>query len=172
MQSLRRVFREAYADRFKALQENNITENSLIRLGTEGGQANPDPIVQKEDKEKALAQAKSEGKGSGSAQNWHLKDILVTIGNTQTHMTNGSVAIAAITSCTNTSNPSVMIAAGLLAKKAVERGLSVSPTVKTSLAPGSRAVADYLQNANLLSYLQALRFHLVGFGCTSCIGNS
>src|SRR5947199_7278555 len=84
----------------------------------------------------------------------------------------GSVAIAAITSCTNTSNPSVMIAAGLVAKKAVERGLSVKPTVKTSLAPGSRAVMDYLNNAEVLSYLEALRFHLVGFGCTTCIGNS
>src|SRR5207248_98548 len=82
---------------------------------------------------------------------------------------NGSVAIAAITSCTNTSNPSVMSAAGLLAKHAVERGLSVKPTVKTSLAPGSRAVMDYLTNADLLPYLEALRFHLVGFGCTTCI---
>src|SRR5207244_12171066 len=91
---------------------------------------------------------------------------------TQTPITNGSVAIAAITSCTNTSNPSVMVAAGLLAKHAVERGLSVKPTVKTSLAPGSRAVMDYLNNADLLPYLEALRFHLVCFGCTTCIGNS
>src|SRR5436853_3804198 len=88
---------------------------------------------------------------------------------TQTPITNGSVAIAAITSCTNTSNPSVMVAAGLLAKHAVERGLSVKPTVKTSLAPGSRAVMDYLTNADPLPYLEALRFHLVGFGCTTCI---
>ena len=172
MQNLGRVFREAFADRFKALQENNITENSLIRLGTEGGQANPDPIVQKEDKAKALAQAKSQGNGSGSAQKGHLNDVLVTMGNTQTHITDGSVAIAAITSCTNTSNPSVMVAAGLLAKHAVERGLSVNPTVKTSLAPGSRTVIDYLENAELLPYLEALRFHLVGYGCTTCIGNS
>ena len=84
-------------------------------------------------------------------------------------MTDGSVAIAAITSCTNTSNPSVMVAAGLLAKHAVERGLSVGPTVKTSLAPGSRAVFDYLEKAELIPYLEALRFHLVGFGCTTCI---
>lgn len=84
----------------------------------------------------------------------------------------GSVAIAAITSCTNTSNPSVMIAAGLLAKKAVERGLTVQPWVKTSLAPGSRVVTDYLKEAGLLPYLEALRFHLVGYGCTTCIGNS
>ncbi len=172
MQNLRRVFREAFADQFKELQENLATENSLIRLGTEGGQANPDPIVQKENAEKALAQAKGQKSGSENGHKGHGKDVLVTMGNTQTHMTDGSVAIAAITSCTNTSNPSVMVAAGLLAKHAVERGLSVNPTVKTSLAPGSRAVIDYLSNADLLPYLEALRFHLVGYGCTTCIGNS
>src|SRR5438105_5337745 len=96
MQNLRRVFREAYADRFEALQENVHTENSLIRLGTEGGQANPDPVAQKEDREKDLAQLNSQGKGSVNVKNGHLKDVLVTIGNSQTHMTNGSVAIAAI----------------------------------------------------------------------------
>ncbi|GCE27360.1 aconitate hydratase A [Dictyobacter alpinus] len=100
------------------------------------------------------------------------KGIEVDLGEMQTHLNNGSVAIAAITSCTNTSNPSVMIAAGLVAKRAVERGLSVNPAVKTSLAPGSRAVIDYLENAELIPYLEALRFHLVGFGCTTCIGNS
>ena len=88
------------------------------------------------------------------------------------HIDHGSVAIAAITSCTNTSNPSVMLAAGLLAKKAVELGLSVSPAVKTSLAPGSRAVIDYLEQADVMKYLDALHFNLVGFGCTTCIGNS
>ncbi|HEX5219590.1 MAG TPA: aconitate hydratase [Verrucomicrobiae bacterium] len=85
---------------------------------------------------------------------------------------NGSVLIAAITSCTNTSNPSVMLAAGLLAKKAVERGLKVAPTVKASLAPGSRVVSDYLKKTNLQKYLNKLRFNLVGYGCTTCIGNS
>ncbi len=84
----------------------------------------------------------------------------------------GSVVIAAITSCTNTSNPSVLIAAGLLAKKAVEKGLSVPPWVKTSLAPGSKVVTDYLAKAGLTSYLEKLKFHLVGYGCTTCIGNS
>jgi aconitate hydratase len=84
----------------------------------------------------------------------------------------GSVLIAAITSCTNTSNPSVMLAAGLLAKKAVERGLSVNPLVKTSLAPGSRVVSDYLDKAGLQKYLDQLGFNLVGYGCTTCIGNS
>jgi aconitate hydratase len=84
----------------------------------------------------------------------------------------GSVVIAAITSCTNTSNPSVMIAAGLLAKKAVELGLEVPATVKTSLAPGSKVVLDYLQKAGLMPYLDKLKFHIVGYGCTTCIGNS
>ncbi len=84
----------------------------------------------------------------------------------------GSVVIASITSCTNTSNPSVMIAAGLLAKKAVEKGLSTKWWVKTSLAPGSRVVTDYLERAGLAPFLETLRFHTVGYGCTTCIGNS
>ena len=84
----------------------------------------------------------------------------------------GAVVIAAITSCTNTSNPSVMVAAGLLAKKAVDRGLSVRAHVKTSLAPGSRVVSDYLDRAGLTPYLERLGFHTVGYGCTTCIGNS
>ena len=84
----------------------------------------------------------------------------------------GSVVIAAITSCTNTSNPSVMVAAGLLAKKAAERGLNVKPWVKTSLAPGSKVVMDYLGDAGLIPYLERLQFNLVGYGCTTCIGNS
>jgi aconitate hydratase A / 2-methylisocitrate dehydratase len=88
------------------------------------------------------------------------------------HIGHGSVLIAAITSCTNTSNPSVMIAAGLLAKKAVERGLRVDAAVKTSLAPGSRVVSDYLQKTGLQKYLDELGFNLVGYGCTTCIGNS
>ena len=84
----------------------------------------------------------------------------------------GAVVIAAITSCTNTSNPSVMIGAGLLARKAVERGLATKPWVKTSLAPGSRVVTDYLEGSGLLPYLEQLRFNTVGYGCTTCIGNS
>jgi aconitate hydratase len=88
------------------------------------------------------------------------------------YLDHGSVVIAAITSCTNTSNPSVMIAAGILAKKAVEKGLTVPPWVKTSLAPGSRVVTDYYQKSGLLPYLEKLRFNVVGYGCTTCIGNS
>jgi len=88
------------------------------------------------------------------------------------YLDHGSVVIAAITSCTNTSNPSVMMAAGILAKKAVEKGLTVPPWVKTSLAPGSRVVTDYYAKAGLLPYLEKLRFNVVGYGCTTCIGNS
>jgi aconitate hydratase len=92
--------------------------------------------------------------------------------NVRNSLKHGSVVIAAITSCTNTSNPSVMIGAGLLAKKAVEKGLSIPPWVKTSLAPGSKVVRDYLDNAGLTPYLEKLKFHIVGYGCTTCIGNS
>jgi len=98
--------------------------------------------------------------------------VAVTDNGNKYDLGDGSVVIAAITSCTNTSNPSVMIAAGLVARKAVERGMQVKPWVKTSLAPGSRVVTDYLQATGLLSYLEKLRFHVVGYGCTTCIGNS
>ncbi|MFO0586307.1 MAG: aconitate hydratase AcnA [Polyangiaceae bacterium] len=93
--------------------------------------------------------------------------------NEQTYtLRHGSVVITAITSCTNTSNPAVLLGAGLVAKKAVERGLQVKPWVKTSLAPGSKVVTEYLRDAGLLPYLEALGFHIVGYGCTTCIGNS
>ncbi len=103
------------------------------------------------------------------------KSFLATLGvepRQSGEIRDGSVVIAAITSCTNTSNPSVMIGAGLLAKKAVERGLKVKPWVKTSLGPGSKVVLDYYRDSGLLPYLEALGFHLVGYGCTTCIGNS
>ena len=96
----------------------------------------------------------------------------VTERDSEEEITHGSVVISAITSCTNTSNPSVMIGAGLLAKKAVEKGLRVPDYVKTSLAPGSRVVTEYLQNTGLLSYLEKLGYNVVGYGCTTCIGNS
>ena len=91
---------------------------------------------------------------------------------TQGNLKDGAVVIAAITSCTNTSNPSVLIAAGLVAKKAAAKGLTTKPWVKTSLAPGSKVVIDYLNDAGLMQPLEALKFHLVGYGCTTCIGNS
>ncbi|MBM4336907.1 MAG: aconitate hydratase AcnA [Deltaproteobacteria bacterium] len=98
--------------------------------------------------------------------------VRVDAGSEHYELASGSVVIAAITSCTNTSNPSVLTAAGLLARNAVERGLDVRPWVKTSLAPGSRVVADYLAQSGLLPYLEKLGFHIVGYGCTTCIGNS
>jgi aconitate hydratase len=100
------------------------------------------------------------------------RTIQVVADDQTTRIGHGAVVIAAITSCTNTSNPSVMLAAGLLAKKAVEKGLAVKPYVKTSLAPGSRVVSDYLRKAGLETALNALGFHTVGYGCTTCIGNS
>jgi aconitate hydratase len=119
------------------------------------------PLSQaKESFDKALPSLIKPGKGAAPAAN----------GNG--HLHHGSVVIAAITSCTNTSNPSVMIAAGLVAKKAVERGLQVPTWVKTSLAPGSKVVRDYLERAGLTGYLEKLKFHIVGYGCTTCIGNS
>jgi len=105
-----------------------------------------------------------QGQGPGEAP--------VAVNGDRHTLRHGSIVIAAITSCTNTSNPSVMVAAGLLAKKAVERGLTSQPWVKTSLAPGSKVVSDYLARAGLTPYLEQLRFHLVGYGCTTCIGNS
>ncbi|MFN0284586.1 MAG: aconitate hydratase [Kineosporiaceae bacterium] len=99
--------------------------------------------------------------------------VPVTLGDgRQTEIDHGAVVIASITSCTNTSNPSVMLAAGLLAKNAVEKGLTVKPWVKTSLAPGSKVVMDYYEKAGLVPYLEKLGFHVVGYGCTTCIGNS
>lgn len=117
----------------------------------------------KQSYEKSLKE-KSGGGADGAAT--------LTVGGRSCEIGDGSVAIAAITSCTNTSNPSVMVAAGLLAQKAVEKGLAVKPYVKTSLAPGSRVVTDYLSGAGLLEPLEALGFNLVGYGCTTCIGNS
>ncbi len=99
-------------------------------------------------------------------------EITVTVDGEELHLKHGSAVIAAITSCTNTSNPSVMMGAGLLAKKAVEKGLSVAPHVKTSLAPGSKVVTEYLQTAGLMDPLEKLKFDVVGYGCTTCIGNS
>ena len=115
------------------------------------------------------------GAGTGGAQVAERESILTPItlaDGTDTELDHGHVVIAAITSCTNTSNPSVMIGAGLLARNAVERGLQAKPWVKTSLAPGSKVVMEYYDRAGLIAPLEALGFHLVGYGCTTCIGNS
>ena len=100
------------------------------------------------------------------------RSVVIGTNGSKATIQDGSVVIAAITSCTNTSNPSVMVAAGLLAKKAVEKGLKTKPWVKSSLAPGSKVVTNYLDDAGLTPYLEQLQFHLVGYGCTTCIGNS
>ncbi len=126
--------------------------------------------------EEATAQLESEGGRPATQPSTAVaikpKTVDVRLDGVHAELRHGSVVIAAITSCTNTSNPSVMLAAGLVAKKAVERGLGVNPAVKTSLAPGSAVVTEYLRRSGLLPYLEALRFHVVGYGCTTCIGNS
>ena len=141
--------------------EPSEREEAIVRWKEEGGSQpakqprNPTPEVEIEAKTK-----------NG------LKTVWISNRSQKYMVSDGSVAIAAITSCTNTSNPFVMIGAGLVAKKAREHGIDVKPWVKTSLAPGSKVVTDYLEKADLLKDLEALQFHLVGYGCTSCIGNS
>jgi len=121
---------------------------------------------------KAMLSAPVGPKGFGLDKDQMAATAAVDFKQTQFTLKHGDVVVAAITSCTNTSNPSVMIGAGLLAKKAVERGLDVKPWVKTSLAPGSTVVTSYLDASGLTPYLEALNFHTVGYGCTTCIGNS
>jgi aconitate hydratase len=121
--------------------------------------------------QQVLSLPKSEGGYAISPENLNRKAV-VKIDGTTAEMSHGAVVIAAITSCTNTSNPFVMVGAGLLAKKAIEKGLKVKPYVKTSMAPGSRVVTDYLEQAGLMEPLDQLGFGLVGYGCTTCIGNS
>jgi aconitate hydratase len=118
------------------------------------------------------ARLESEGGGGTAVGGAAPGAVSITIDGARHEIGHGAVVIAAITSCTNTSNPSVMVAAGLVAKKAVERGLARKPWVKSSLAPGSQVVTDYLQRTGLLHYLEQLGFHLAGYGCTTCIGNS
>ena len=126
----------------------------------------PDLDIQDEDPPHEVGKSKiDEPVGEGGT-------VTVTLDGEEAYIKHGSAVIAAITSCTNTSNPSVMIGAGLLAKKAVEKGLTVEPHVKTSLAPGSKVVTEYLENSELLPYLEELKFNVVGYGCTTCIGNS
>jgi aconitate hydratase len=156
----------------------------LSQAGESFNRALPSLIKPKSFAASALATATQTAK-AGTSANWEQEGgspaaIGVEDPNIHEHvpqdvkaaLKHGSVVIAAITSCTNTSNPSVMIGAGLLAKKAVEKGLQVPPWVKTSLAPGSKVVRDYLENAGLTPYLEKLKFHIVGYGCTTCIGNS
>lgn len=142
-------------------QQDREVEKSIIRFEGEGGDQTISRSHQKADSSEVEA---TEING--------LKTVWITRGQEKFMLSDGAVAIAAITSCTNTSNPFVMIGAGLVARKAREHGVSVKPWVKTSLAPGSKVVTDYLEKADLMKDLEALQFHLVGYGCTSCIGNS
>jgi len=130
----------------------NITDRPLNRWSGEGGNAAPSEVA--------------------NIEHPGMRTVSVNYNGKTFDLSDGAVAIAAITSCTNTSNPDVMIGAGLLAKKALARGLQVKPWVKTSLAPGSKVVTDYLKESGLLESLDALHFNTVGYGCTSCIGNS
>ena len=134
-----------------------------------------DPTVAQEPKTPHEHHSEEAGAGTGGVQvadRVSVKAQVTLADGTETELDHGHVVIAAITSCTNTSNPSVMLGAGLLAKNAVERGLEVKPWVKTSLAPGSKVVTEYFERAGLTEYLEQLGFHLVGYGCTTCIGNS
>src|SRR5687767_10596696 len=133
-----------------------------------------DPTAAQEPKTPHEHTAEEAGSGTGGVQvadRASVKAQVTLADGTETELDHGHVVIAAITSCTNTSNPSVMLGAGLLAKNAVERGLEVKPWVKTSLAPGSKVVMEYYERAGLIPYLEELGFHLVGYGCTTCIGN-
>jgi aconitate hydratase len=147
----------AVLDRVLGHQANSAA-NSAAALATDNSRGSDEGM------DRGLDQASSQSTGHTVESRFGVDPDL--------YLDHGSVVIAAITSCTNTSNPSVMIAAGLLAKKAVEKGLTVPPWVKTSLAPGSRVVTDYYQKSGLLPYLEKLRFNVVGYGCTTCIGNS
>jgi aconitate hydratase len=130
------------------------------------------PLSQMRQQFEAALTAPVRDRGFGLAAGEVQRSAPVEMRGAKSELKQGSVVIAAITSCTNTSNPSVMLGAGLLARKAVARGLTVQPFVKTSLAPGSKVVTEYLKKAGLMADLEALGFHLVGYGCTTCIGNS
>jgi aconitate hydratase len=132
------------------------------------GPRRPQDRVPLTESKKAFKEALPSLMKSGDAN----KSVAVQMNGDKFQLTHGSVVISAVTSCTNTSNPSVLIGAGLLAKKAVEKGLTSKPWVKTSLAPGSKVVTEYLKDSGLLPYLEKIGFYLVGYGCTTCIGNS
>jgi aconitate hydratase len=148
---VKKSFEDALEKLVQTKKHQTVSRTAILRLAEEGGAQVPvSPI------EEPILHPKVEA----------------ALEHSERELRHGSVVIAAITSCTNTSNPYVLIAAGLLAKKAVARGLEAKPWVKTSLAPGSKAVTDYLIRADLMRSLEQLRFHLVGYGCTTCIGNS
>ncbi|MDY0344579.1 MAG: aconitate hydratase AcnA, partial [Lentimicrobium sp.] len=154
------LLEDSFSRKYISHQDRDI-EKSITRFDGEGGDVLPTK------KEEAPRPSEVESREING-----LKTVWITRGQEKFMLSDGAVAIAAITSCTNTSNPFVMVGAGLVARKARERGLDIKPWVKTSLAPGSKVVTDYLEKADLMKDLEALQFHLVGYGCTSCIGNS
>ncbi|MDQ3540028.1 MAG: aconitate hydratase AcnA, partial [Chloroflexota bacterium] len=174
--AVQKTFRAAYADTF------HFEDAEAVLPKGDGYDEQSVESFPASDPPSAMAGATEEGQIDGESRAValaeHAKptervgDVSVHMEGVDVDLHHGSVVIAAITSCTNTSNPSVMLGAGLLAKKAVECGLAVSPYVKTSLAPGSQVVTRYLDEAGVSPYLSALGFHVVGFGCTTCIGNS
>jgi aconitate hydratase len=153
-----------YSDRLELNLQS--VESSLA------GPTRPQDRVLLRDSKKSFATSLGQMLEKSKSKSPANASVKVQLNGSVQELRHGSVVIAAITSCTNTSNPYVMMAAGLLAKKAVERGLDSKPWVKTSLAPGSKVVTDYLIDAGLMRYLEVLGFHLVGYGCTTCIGNS
>src|SRR5690554_981911 len=162
LKDLKEKFIELEHETFgRAYIEPEARERALTRWSAEGG-SQPTPETHSPSPDVEIEAKTKDG----------LKTVWISHGNEKFMLSDGAVVIAAITSCTNTSNPHVMIGAGLVAKKAREHGVDVKPWVKTSLAPGSKVVTDYLKKADLLKDLEALQFHLVGYGCTSCIGNS
>jgi aconitate hydratase len=168
-------------DRIALSDAKSAFRGALTSYASDAAKSNVDESVE-ESFPASDSPAISSGNGGGEPADWHTAaegaegrvshPTRVSLDGATFEIDHGAVAIAAITSCTNTSNPSVMIGAALLAKKAVERGLERKPWVKTTLAPGSKVVMDYYERAGLLPYLEKLGFHLVGYGCTTCIGNS
>lgn len=165
-----------YYNKDKEANYSRIIEIDLSEIETNlSGPKRPQDLIPMKEMHEAFGASLSAPKGNhgfGLSEEEIQTSAAVVLSGKEYQLTHGSVVIASITSCTNTSNPSVLIAAGLLAKKAVEKGLKSLPYVKTSLAPGSRAVSAYLENSGLQQYLDALGFQVVGYGCATCIGNS
>jgi aconitate hydratase len=179
LRGVKQAFESALVDVFKKSVGQSVTPR-LDRWSAEAPvsttQAKMLQAENRGDDEAAVAEVEKAEEGKEAATTEHLKSkkdtAIAAMEDQWVKLTHGDVVIAAITSCTNTSNPSVMIAAGLLAKKAVEKGLSVKPYVKTSLSPGSRVVTDYFNKSGLTPYLDQLGFQTTGYGCMTCIGNS
>ncbi|HEV2295680.1 MAG TPA: aconitate hydratase [Tepidisphaeraceae bacterium] len=171
IRSVKQAFRSALVDVFK----KSVGEDATPRLDRWSAEA---PVGAAHSSVAGTGRENGDEDAREAATMEHLKDditkdaAIAVMEDKWLKLTHGDVTIAAITSCTNTSNPSVMVAAGILAKKAVEKGLKVPPYVKTSLSPGSRVVTDYFNAAGLTQYLDALGFHTTGYGCMTCIGNS